>query len=121
MVITKKEFIKATEGTGGIITSIAKKLGKSRVAVYDFINKPHNTWTQIHLNQEREKFIDMAEGALMSKVKDKDMKAVKFTLSTIGKKRGYVPTQEVKHSGNISTHLSDSEKQDLMEDLEKEE
>ena len=104
--IKKKEFIKAVAGSGGVITSIAVKLGVERLTVYKYIRKEGNEWTNEHLTQAREKFIDIAEGALMSNVKAKDMGAIKFTLSTIGKNRGYVPKQEVEHSGIDNVNIS---------------
>lgn len=59
------------------------------------------------LNDILDENIDVAEEGIHSLMRSKDervkMQAVKFYLSTIGKKRGYIEKSEVEHSGEIKT------------------
>ena len=97
--ITKQRFKEAVQGTGGIMLSIAKNLNASRSGVYKFCNKHPDMMELRH--QEEEKIIDICENSLFTQAKDKEQWAVKYLLSTKGKKRGYVEKQEVEHSGGI--------------------
>lgn len=107
--ITKTKLIKAIDGTGGIITAIAKKLQVTRKTLYEYLNKPKNAWAQDYLHHEREKIIDVAEKSLFEKCREQEQWATKFILATIGKKRGYVEKQEIESTGvsNISISFSD--------------
>lgn len=98
-----EQFIKAIPGSGGIVSEIAKRVGcdwhtaKKYVTEYVTVNK-------IFL-AEKEGIIDLAEGKLIDAIKNGDMSAIKFYLTTIGKNRGYIERQEVDHSGNIEQSL----------------
>ena len=97
--INKKKFKEAVLDSGGVITTVAIRLGVTRKAVYDYlVRKPE---FKEDLIQEEEKILDMAEISLFSQVKDKDFGATKYILSTKGKKRGYVEKQEseITHKG----------------------
>ena len=94
--LSKKKFIEALEDTGGVITTIAKKLGVSRKSIYDYLIKFPEL--KEYLNDEKEKILDMAEISLFSQVKDKDFSATKYILGTLGKRRGYVEKQEIEHT-----------------------
>lgn len=97
--INQKKFKDAILDSGGIITTIANRIGVTRKAIYDWLVK--NPEMKDYLEQETEKILDMAEISLFSQVKDKDLGATKYILSTKGKKRGYIERQELEHSGNI--------------------
>ena len=87
------QFIAAIPGTGGIISSIARKVGcnwhtaKKYIEEYPTVNK---VW-----QAEREGVIDLAEAKLIEAIKDGDLGAIKFYLTTIGKHRGFVERQEI--------------------------
>jgi len=100
MGITKSKFKKAVDGTGGIMLSIAKNLGVSRTAVYDFCNK-YPAMMDLRY-QEEEKILDIAENGLFTKAKEKEMWAVKYLLATKGKRRGYIEKTEqvLEHKGD---------------------
>jgi len=51
------------------------------------------------VTEEREAVIDVAESALYTKVLEGDMRAIEFTLRTIGKGRGYVEKQQTELTG----------------------
>ena len=115
----KNKFIKAVEGTGGIISYIAKRMDVTRKTLYEWLGKPKNGWATAYLQDERERIIDVAEKSLFQKAQEKDMRAVKYLLSTIGKDRGYVDKKEIKIEGGIRTDLSEAEKADLLKELNK--
>jgi len=96
--INKKKFQEAIKNTRGIITLIAKNLGTTRKAVYDYMEK-HPKCKQL-LNEEREKPFDMAESVVFQKLNEKDIKAAEILLlkHKKGRERGYGEKQEVEHS-----------------------
>lgn len=90
--ISKVGIKKAFKGSGGILSTVAKRIGVTRKAVYDYLNK-HPEFKAIKL-QEEEAIIDMAESSLFTQVKEKQPWATKYLLATKGKKRGYVERTE---------------------------
>ena len=99
--ITIKTFKMALPGSYGVQSVIAKKLNSTRSAVTQFLNKRPKM--RILCEQEREKIIDVSENRLFSAANEGQKWAVDKILSTIGKGRGYVETQEVSHSGTGAT------------------
>jgi hypothetical protein len=93
-----KQFIDAIPGTGGIITSIARKVGCDWHTANKYI-KEHPTVQQAYAN-ECETVLDVAELELIKCVRGGDMAAIRFYLSTKGKGRGYVERQEVSGPDN---------------------
>ena len=96
--VTVGLFKKAAIGSGGILAQIAKKCQVERQTVYNFLAK--HPELQSELDAAREATVDMAEAALITKVNEKDMGAIKFFLNTMGKKRGYIEAQEVHNTFN---------------------
>ena len=96
--INKKKFVKAMEGSGGILANIARKLNVSRSAVTQFVQN-HEDIRDL-LAQEDENINDLAEAKLITKLNEGDMQAIKFRLTTKGKYRGYVERQELEHIGD---------------------
>ena len=94
--ISVKKAEIALKDSAGIVDVAAKRLGCSRAYLYNFIKEnPHlNELRQ----QERERFIDMAESKLVKKVQEESDWAIKYTLQTLGRKRGY----EINESNNIN-------------------
>ena len=88
-----QEFIDAIPGTGGIISLIARRVGcawhtaKKYIDLYPTVRAAYD--------DECESILDLAEGKLIEAVKGGDMSAIKYILSTKGKKRGFVERQEV--------------------------
>lgn len=97
--ITKEKFLAALDGSTGIISVIMKRLNVSaRKSIYEYMDR--NPWAKQALDDEREKMIDYAESALISKIKNKDFNSIKWYLATMGKHRGYTEKQEIEHSGD---------------------
>lgn len=87
MKITEEKFKSAVKDSGGIITLIAQRLGVTRKALYEYIEKKE---FQSLINDEKESILDLAESKLLNKLnKDVDW-AIKFILTTRGKHRGYI-------------------------------
>jgi hypothetical protein len=97
--ITIKKFENAVKGTGGIITHIARNLNVSRKAVYDFMEK--NPQTIPLKDMEEESIIDLSEARLFQQIRDGEQWAVKYMLSTKGRKRGYIEAREVKNETTL--------------------
>lgn len=91
--ITLKRFEKACEGSFGIISVIAKKLGVDRSTVYKFLEREPEA--QKILEKARDEILDEAEQKLAQAVKDGQRWAIRFLLATLGSKRGYVKKVEM--------------------------
>ena len=101
--VTKARFLKAVEGTGGILTMIAQKLNCSRGTVYIFINR--NPDMQKIIDQEREKILDVAQHNVYSRINSGDWDATRYLLNTLGKQRGFTTSMEVEHKGEVNNIL----------------
>ena len=86
--ITAQQAIEATQGSGGYVSVIAKRLGCSQRYVYNLRDK-YATFAEA-LQEERTKQLDFAEGKLQEQIKASNMTAIIFYLKTQGKDRGYV-------------------------------
>jgi len=78
--ITRDNFEKAVINTGGVKSSIAKRLKVSRSAITKYCDR--NPWTEEVLNEEIEAINDLAENKLFELIVDKDYKAIKLRLTT---------------------------------------
>ena len=96
----KQEVLEAIQGSGAIISAIARKLG----VAWNTAQKYCNEWdeTKQALKDETEKTIDLAESALLESIQGGDVQAAKWYLSTKGKHRGYSEKHEIEHSGGIT-------------------
>lgn len=88
-----KQFFDAIPTSGGIITTIAKRVGCDWHTAKKFI-MAHPTVARAYQN-ECELIGDIAENALYKAIKDGELSAVKFYLTTKGKGRGYTERKEV--------------------------
>ncbi len=101
---TARQFIDAIPGSGGVISTIAARVGctwdtaKKYIETYPTIKRAHQN--------EREAILDMGETSLFKAVRDGHSWAVRYMLSTIGKPRGYSERQEVEHTGKVKIVLN---------------
>lgn len=79
--------IKAIEGTGGIVSQIAERLGCDRKTVYNYINKYQEI--KEAYDNEKEMILDVCEEGLFAKIYSQDFDAIKYYLERKGKSRGY--------------------------------
>jgi len=92
MAYKADDFLKAIPKSGGLITTIADRVGCSRPTVYTAISK-YATVKQA-IEDERESMKDFTENQLFKQIKDGNMTAIIFYLKTQAKDRGYVERQE---------------------------
>jgi len=100
---TAKQFIDAIPGTGGIVSTIADRVGCKWHTARKYIEE-YPTVKDVY-NEEIERVIDLAEGVLIQNIqiaakqakagRDVDTSDVKWFLSRKAKSRGYVERQEV--------------------------
>jgi len=93
------DVIDAIEGTGGIKTSIAQKLGVARNTVDNYLDR----WVTVRqaYDDEVARVGDMAEMTLLKAIKDGDTGAAKWYLSRV--RRGkFAQRQEVKNEGDLT-------------------
>lgn len=94
-----QDFIDAIPGTGGIITTIAKRVGCTWHTAKKYIDT--RPTIQRAYNDECEKLTDAAESIIATMITDKNLSAVKkmaaakWYLTRKGKDRGYSTRQEV--------------------------
>ena len=85
---TIEEVKQALETHGGFRTHAAKALGISYQALTDRIKR--NKELQEFVVEIDEGYLDLAESALISRVRQEDLGAICFMLKCKGKKRGYI-------------------------------
>jgi hypothetical protein len=91
-LFTQQQFLEAIPGSGGLITAIARKVGCDWHTAKKYILR-YATVNQAYQN-ECESILDVAELELIKAVRNGDLSAIKFYLSTKGKGRGYVERVE---------------------------
>jgi hypothetical protein len=96
---SKKKILAAIKDSGGITSNIADKLHCEWHTANKYVNRYAET--KLAFNNECESLLDNAENVLYNLVAGGDFSAVKFLLSTKGKKRGYVEKSELETSQNI--------------------
>jgi hypothetical protein len=94
MKFTNEQCIEALRKNAGFVSVAAKALGVTFQAVYKRISE--NEDIKEAYDEIKESHLDMAEYALISKIKDdRDLGSICFYLKTQGKKRGYSERQEL--------------------------
>lgn len=94
-----QDFIDAIKNSGGIISTIAARVGcnwntaKKYITEYATVQKAYQ--------DECEKMLDMAESTVLGAIRDdKDVPTAKWYLTMKGgRERGYVPVQRQEHTG----------------------
>lgn len=91
---TAAEIIRAIEGSGGIISTVAERLQCDRSTVYR--HRDRYPSVRRALEDERARILDRAERKLEEAVEAGNLTAIIFTLKTLGKERGYVERVQVE-------------------------
>jgi len=94
---TAQQFIDAIPGTGGIVATIARRVGCVWHTAKKYI-EAYPTVQQVY-QDECEAVLDLAESVVIEAIHDRDMQMVRYYLSTKGKHRGYTEKQQFEHSG----------------------
>lgn len=91
------DMIQAIHESKGMVYVAARKLGCAAGTIYNYAER-HST-VQEAIDQERGLLVDTAELALWKALQNGEGWAVSLTLKTLGKDRGYVERQEMRHAG----------------------
>lgn len=116
--ITKKDVLAAVHDSGGIISTIAKRLSCNWNTARAYCEKWEDT--KQALTAEQEAIADLAETAIVDAIKSKDLSICKWYLSTKGKHRGYSTDtdqqapQPCTDDNEIQIILSDCEDSETM-------
>ena len=111
--LKKPQVLEAIDGSGGIISQIARKLDVEWHTADTYIKKWEET-RQAYQDEEN-RVLDLAESKLLSAIKNGEIAEVKWYLSRKGRKRGYITGQTVDHTSggeqltdiNITVHHAD--------------
>jgi len=96
---TAAQFIKAIPGTGGIISTISKRVGCSWHTAKKYITK-FPTVAKVY-RDECEAITDMAELTIIKAIKGNDAQTAKWYLTMKGRDRGYAVTRRQEITGRI--------------------
>lgn len=97
--LTVKRILKAIEGTGGLKTKIAEKLGVHRHTIDRYENK-YPTIKQA-LTDETNKILDKAESNIFQSINEGDGDDSKWFLARKGKQRGYTEKIEQQNDTEL--------------------
>jgi predicted transcriptional regulator len=83
--------------SGGNLSAVARRLNVTRATVYNYVKR----WKTVEdaIEEEKQGMLDFTENQLFKQVQAGNITAIIFTLKTLGKSRGYIERQEIKHSG----------------------
>jgi len=87
----------AISGSGAIMSTIAKRLNCGWATARSYVQRWEET--QQAYEDEEQTILDMAESTLYQAIRNNDVQAAKWLLSTKGKRRGYSERYEHEHSG----------------------
>lgn len=93
MAYKAQDFIDAIEGSKGLVSVVANRVGCARKTVYANIEKYESV--KQALEDEREQMKDFTEGKLFEQIKAGNMTAIIFYLKTQAKDRGYIERHEL--------------------------
>lgn len=95
----KEKLLEALTKTRGIVAYACQTVGISRKTFYNYVNTDDAFAEQVDDIVELQ--IDVAEAALLKKIKKENLAAIIFYLKTKGKKRGYVEKQVIESDNTI--------------------
>lgn len=113
---TKTATLDAIRNSGGIMSTIAEKLGVTWHTAKSYVDKWPETIQAFE--DERNRIVDMAESVLVKSIRNGDTQDAKWLLSRLGKDRGYVERQETtgKDGGPIQTESAEMDLDALTDD-----
>ena len=88
-----QDFIERIPGSGGIISTIAKRVGCSWHTAKKYCTE-YATVAQAYVD-ECEGITDLAESTVLKAIRDGDVSAAKWYLTTKAKDRGYAERREI--------------------------
>ena len=100
---TNGAILEAIKDSGGIMSTIARKLGVTWHTADSWIRESGELMEA--LKDEKETILDMAESTLLKRIKEGDEQSAKWYLSKIGKLRGYGDSLAIE-GGDIPVSIS---------------
>lgn len=99
---TAAQFIEAIAGSGGIISTIAARVGCSWNTAQKYIRK-YATVARAY-QDECEKTLDVAEAVIIKSIRQEDVQTAKWYLTLKGRERGYMHSEyrEVEQRTELS-------------------
>ena len=99
----KEDVLKAIDGSGGLITTIANRMHCDWHTAKKYIDK----WTETRraYADSMETVLDFVEGKAIERVKEGDGSMIRFILATKGRKRGYGEKPVVDESAEDDAEL----------------
>ncbi len=98
-----EQFIAAIKGSGGIITTIAQRVGCQWHTANSYIHR-HPLVYKAYLD-EQEAILDLAETTLLKSIKAGETTDAKWLLARRGKHRGYGDNVDVTSGGQAITKV----------------
>jgi hypothetical protein len=93
----QSDVLKAIKGSGGVMSTIAKRLDCAWYTARKYVNE----WeaTRQAYEDEEQMILDLAESKIYESINNGNTQDAKWLLATKGKKRGFTEKQEVEHTG----------------------
>lgn len=101
--ITEEELIEHIKGSGGIIKTIANRMGCAWNTAQSHIEKSEKA--KEAYSNELETVLDNVESKALELIDKGSEGMIKYYLSTKGKRRGFTERQEIEHSGNLPLQI----------------
>lgn len=117
-VLDREKLIHEIWANKGKVGLVAQRLNVTTVTIYNYAKQyatVKNALDDARLHAD-EVLVDTAELKLQTAVMGGQAWAIRYTLGTKGKGRGYVERSEVEHSGNVNvSELSDEQLKAIVE------
>ncbi len=94
--LNRKKVEDAIINNYGVLKATAEECGVKRKELSDFLELKENADLKLLLEQQEEAVLDLAEQKLIESLKKKQAWAIKYYLSTKGRKRGYMQKTEIR-------------------------
>jgi len=98
------DFLDILEKNAGMVQSTCKKINIDRQTYYNWLKNNEEFATRVE--DIYEGLLDFGESQLFKLMKEGNPAAIFFFLKCKGKKRGYIETQKIEHSGEIDTNIT---------------
>lgn len=105
--MNKDAMLQAIKGSGGIVNTIATRLGCDWHTAKKYINEWEET-KQAYAD-ETEIILDTAESAIFTSIQQGEVQSAKWLLATKGKQRGYSERHEIENTGNITILIDEQD------------
>lgn len=105
---SKKAFLAAIKGSGGIKLQIAAKLKADRQTVQNYLDEDAELRRAVH--EEVESVGDVCEAKIIESIRNGSEGMLKFYAATKLKDRGYTSRQELEHSGELTLQFGEEER-----------